>query len=121
MEGVYMDRSEIIRKASACSTAEELQALAMEHGMDIDLDSAEKLLKDLKKTNTEVSDDELDMVAGGGCGGGGGGGSSGGGGGSNNLRECPNCKKRKGQKWMKVDHKTWYHCTSCNIFFIVMG
>jgi hypothetical protein len=114
MEGVYMDRSEIIKKASACSTAEELQALAREYGMDIDLNSAEQFLKDLKRTNTEISDDELDMVAGGGCGGGGGGGSS-------SLRECPNCGKRKGEKWMKIDNKTWYHCTGCSIFFIEMG
>ncbi len=57
---------ELITKAKECMTAQELLALAKENDIELNEEQAEKLLAKLN-TIGEVSDEELDNVAGGGC------------------------------------------------------
>lgn len=60
-----MDR-ELIQKAKAAKSPEELLALAKENGYPIDEDGAKELFAQLQISG-ELSDDELTNVAGGGC------------------------------------------------------
>lgn len=57
---------ELIEKAKQAKSAEELAALAKENGIDISDDEAEEYFERLNKSG-ELSDEELDGVAGGGC------------------------------------------------------
>ena len=56
---------ELIAKAKAAESAEELLELAKENGVDITEDEAKTCFEQLH-ANTELSDDELDAVSGGG-------------------------------------------------------
>ena len=58
---------ELLAKAKNAKTPEELIALANENGMEMTEESAEAYYNLLHTQNGEVSDDELDNVAGGGC------------------------------------------------------
>lgn len=62
---------EILRKASECETAEEIQNKAKEFGKEITLEQAQRLF-DMSHASGAVSDEELDNVSGGVRGGGGG-------------------------------------------------
>ena len=58
---------EIINKAKAAKSAEELFALAGANGIELTEEDAKTYFAQLN-ANAAVSDDELDAVAGGGCG-----------------------------------------------------
>ena len=58
---------ELLAKAKNAKTPEELIALAKENGTEMTKESAEAYYNLLHPQNGEVSDDELDNVAGGGC------------------------------------------------------
>ena len=68
---------EIIAKAREAKSAEELLAIARENDLQLNEDGARELYDRLHATG-ELSDDELDNVAGGGCG-------------SKDPVQCPNC------------------------------
>lgn len=57
---------DLIAKAKQVNSVEELMALGKENGYPVDEKEAEFYFKKLHKTG-ELSDDELDNVAGGGC------------------------------------------------------
>ena len=59
--------NELIAKAKEAKTPDELMALAKENGTEMTEESAEAYYNLLHPQNGEVSDDELDNVAGGGC------------------------------------------------------
>ena len=59
--------NEILAKAKAAKTPEELLAIAQENGVDMDAESAQAYFEQLHKPTGEISDDELDNVAGGAC------------------------------------------------------
>ncbi|MBQ3216065.1 MAG: Nif11-like leader peptide family RiPP precursor [Oscillospiraceae bacterium] len=57
---------ELIEKAKAAQTPEELQALAKENGWEMTEESAQAYFEQLNKSG-ELSDEELSNVSGGGC------------------------------------------------------
>ena len=59
---------EMIEKAKAAKTAEELAEMAKAEGVELTAEEAEMHFAELHKTG-ELSDEELDNVSGGGCGG----------------------------------------------------
>lgn len=59
---------EMIEKAKTAKTAEELLALAQENGVELSEEEAKTCFAQLQPVSGELSDDELDNVAGGGCG-----------------------------------------------------
>ena len=61
------NNKELFAKAKAAETPEALLTLAKENGMEMTEESAEAYYNLLHPQNGEVSDDELDNVAGGGC------------------------------------------------------
>ena len=58
---------ELLAKAKEMKTPEELMALAKENGIEMTEESAKAYFEQLNPKTGEVSDDELDNVAGGGC------------------------------------------------------
>lgn len=65
MEG--MNKKELLEKAKAAKSPEEIQVLAKENGMeDFSLESAKAYYEQFHKEG-ELSDEELDNVAGGAC------------------------------------------------------
>ena len=56
---------EMIEKAKAAKSAEELLALAKENGVEMTVDEAATYFAQLNPTSGELSDDDLDNVAGG--------------------------------------------------------
>ena len=58
---------ELIEKAKSAKTPEELLALAKENGVELTEESAKAYLDLLHPKTGELSDSELDNVAGGGC------------------------------------------------------
>ena len=64
MENLYQ---ELIEKAKQAKSVEELLALAKENGMEITEDEAKAYYAQLSPKSGELSDEELDNVAGGGC------------------------------------------------------
>lgn len=67
---------EILEKAKAAKSVEELLALAKENGIDINEDGAKAYFEQLNRSG-EVSDEELNSVSGGGC--------------FTKTTECPKC------------------------------
>ena len=59
---------ELLEKAKAAKTAEELLAMARKENIDMTEEEAAKAFAELQK-NGELADEELDNVSGGGCGG----------------------------------------------------
>ena len=58
---------ELLAKAKEMKTPEELMALAKENGIEMTEKSAKAYFEQLNPKTGEVSDDELNNVAGGGC------------------------------------------------------
>ena len=58
---------EMIEKAKAAKTAEELLSLAKENNVEMTADEAATYFEQLNPKSGELSDDDLDNVAGGGC------------------------------------------------------
>ncbi len=58
--------TELLEKAKEAKSAEELLSLAKENGMELTEGEAEEYFTQLNKSG-ELSDEELDNVAGGGC------------------------------------------------------
>lgn len=58
---------DLIAKAKAAKTVGELMALAKENGTELTEESAKAYFEQLHPKTGELSDDELDNVAGGGC------------------------------------------------------
>ena len=61
-----MDQKELLEQAKEVKSAEELMSLAKENGMELTKEEAEAYFAQLNKSG-ELSDEELDNVAGGGC------------------------------------------------------
>ena len=62
--------AEMIEKARAARSAEELLELAKARGVEMTADEAATYFAQLNPTSGELNDDDLDSVAGGACGGG---------------------------------------------------
>ena len=62
-----MDKKVLLEKAKQANSPEELLALAKENDYPLDEESAKAYFEKIHKLG-ELSDDELDNVAGGGCG-----------------------------------------------------
>ena len=62
-----MMNEEMIAKAREAKTVEELIALAKENGVELNEEDAKMYFEQLNAKKGELSDDELDAVAGGGC------------------------------------------------------
>jgi len=58
---------EMIEKAKAAKSANELLALAKENGTELTEEEANAYFEQLNSKSGELSDDDLDAVAGGGC------------------------------------------------------
>ena len=58
---------ELLTKAKAAKTAEEIMALAKENGIEMTAEEAQKIFAQLHSQSGELSDDELDNVSGGAC------------------------------------------------------
>ena len=58
---------EMVAKARAAKSADELLALAKENGMEMTEEQAAAYYAHLHPTSGEIADDELENVAGGGC------------------------------------------------------
>ncbi len=58
--------NELLERARKVKSAEELMALAKENGMELSEESAAAYFEEMHKSG-ELSDEELDNVAGGGC------------------------------------------------------
>ena len=59
--------NELIAKAKQAKTPEEPMTLAKENGIELTEESAKAYFNQLNPKTGELSDDELDNVAGGGC------------------------------------------------------
>ena len=59
--------AEMIEQAKAAKSAEELLALAKANGVEMTADEAKTYFSQLNPTSGELSDDDLDNVAGGAC------------------------------------------------------
>ena len=66
MIGVFM-KKELIAKAKQAKTPEELMSLAKENGIEMTEESAKAYFEQLHPKTGELTDDELDNIAGGGC------------------------------------------------------
>ncbi len=77
-----MTTKELLEKAKAAKSVEELMQFAKENGMDVSPAAAKEWFEKHSKQG-EIADDELDTAVGG-CGGGGS---------SGPVRECPFCHK----------------------------
>ena len=95
-------------QAMKAQSPEELLALAKENGVDLTPEAAGAIYAKLQKQG-ELSDEELDNVAGGGCGGGGGSRYLGG-------VPCPRCHR---ETTRVIDVKTGvsrYYCSRCDVY-----
>ena len=97
---------ELIEQAKKAESAAALLALAKENGIDLTAERAEKLFSEWHSTK-ELSDDELDSVAGG-CGDD-----------YDYPITCPSCGETKAYACMEKDGKTIYRCTNrlCGLYF----
>lgn len=59
--------NELLEKAKQAKSAEEILALAKQNGMELTEEQAKAYYAQFHPTSGELSDDELDNVAGGGC------------------------------------------------------
>ena len=62
--------TDMIEKAKAAKTAEELLEIAKAEGVELTEDEAKTYFAQINPKSGEIADDELDNVAGGACGGG---------------------------------------------------
>ena len=96
---------EMIEKAKAARSAEELLALAKENNVEVTEDEAKTYFAQINPKSGELDDDELDAVAGGACG------SS-----NSDQRACPNCNASLNDSISSQDTMK-FKCPSCNAEF----
>ena len=94
-----MDKN-LILKAKEANSVEELITLAKENGIELNEEDAKKYFEQLNAKKGELSDDELDCVAGGGCLG-------------EEERYCPNCQTRLELRASCHGLYSFYQCNNC--------
>ena len=94
---------ELIIKAKAAKSVEELLELAKASNMELSEEQAKEYFAKLNPTKGELSDDELDDVSGGGCG-------------ESKTKYCPNCNSELrmiSEGTGNFSMKFYYLCDSC--------
>ena len=94
---------ELITKAKAAKSVEELLELAKASNVELSDEQAKEYFAKLNPTKGELSDDELDAVAGGGCG-------------ESKTKYCPNCNSELrmiSEGTGNFSMKFYYLCDSC--------
>lgn len=97
--------TELMEKVKQAGSTEELLALAKENKVEMSAEKAEELFGRFNKTG-ELSDDELDNVAGGGCGD------------DDDAVKCEICGKK--MKTIYYDALRAYRCDKCNREIILL-
>ena len=95
-----MMNEEMIAKAKEAKSVGELIALAKENGIELTEEDAKMYFEQLNAKKGELSDDELDCVAGGGCLG-------------EEERYCPNCQTRLERRGSCHGLYLFYQCNNC--------
>ena len=94
---------ELITKAKAAKSVEELLELAKASNVELSEEQAKEYFAKLNPTKGELSDDELDDVSGGGCG-------------ESKTKYCPNCNselRMMSEGTGNFSMKFYYLCDSC--------
>ena len=91
---------ELVNKARKAESVEDLLALAKENGIELTNEQAKEYFAQLNPTKGELSDDELEDVAGGGCFG-------------EEERYCPNCQTRLELRASCHGLYSFYQCNNC--------
>lgn len=94
---------ELIIKAKAAKSVEELLELAKASNVELSEEQAKEYFAKLNPTKGELSDDELDDVSGGGCG-------------ESKTKYCPNCNselRMMSEGTGNFSMKFYYLCDSC--------
>ena len=94
---------ELITKAKAAKSVEELLELAKASNVELSEEQAKEYFAKLNPTKGELSDDELDDVSGGGCG-------------ESKTKYCPNCNSELrmiSDGTGNFSMKFYYLCDSC--------
>ena len=94
---------ELITKAKAAKSVEELLELAKASNVELSEEQAKAYFAKLNPTKGELSDDELDDVSGGGCG-------------ESKTKYCPNCNSELrmiSEGTGNFSMKFYYLCDSC--------
>ena len=94
---------ELITKAKAAKSVEELLELAKASNVELSEEQANEYFAKLNPTKGELSDDELDDVSGGGCG-------------ESKTKYCPNCNSELrmiSEGTGNLSMKFYYLCDSC--------
>ena len=91
---------ELVNKARKAESVEELLALAKENGIELTNEQAKEYFAQLNPTKGELSDDELEDVAGGGCL-------------AEEERDCPNCQTRLEMRGSCHGLYYFYQCNNC--------
>ena len=91
---------ELVNKARKAKSVEELLALAKKNGIELTDEQAKEYFAQLNPTKGELSDDELEDVAGGGCFG-------------EEERYCPNGQTRLELRASCHGLYSFYQCNNC--------
>ena len=94
---------ELITKAKAAKSVEELLELAKASNVELSEEQAKEYFAKLNPTKGELSDDELDDVSGGGCG-------------ESKTKYCPNCNselRMMSEGTGNFSMKFYYLCDAC--------
>ena len=94
---------ELIIKAKAAKSVEDLLELAKASNVELSDEQAKEYFAKLNPTKGELSDDELDDVSGGGCG-------------ESKTKYCPNCNselRMMSEGTGNFSMKFYYLCDSC--------
>ena len=94
---------ELITKAKAAKSVEELLELAKASNVELSEEQAKEYFAKLNPTKGELSDDELDDVSGGGCG-------------ESKTKYCPNCNSELrmiSEGTGNFSMKFYYLCDAC--------
>ena len=94
---------ELIIKAKAAKSVEELLELAKASNVELSEEQAKEYFAKLNPTKGELSDDELDDVSGGGCG-------------ESKTKYCPNCNSELrmiSEGTGNFSMKFYYLCDAC--------
>ena len=94
---------ELITKAKAAKSVEELLELAKASNVELSEEQAKEYFAKLNPTKGELSDDELDDVSGGGCG-------------ESKTKYCPNCNSELrmiSEGTGNFSMKFYYFCDAC--------
>ena len=94
---------ELIIKAKAAKSVEQLLELAKASNVELSEEQAKEYFAKLNPTKGELSDDELDDVSGGGCG-------------ESKTKYCPNCNSELrmiSEGTGNFSMKFYYLCDSC--------